>query len=295
MRARRREFHFNSKRLFTWLMVASVAAVLFLPTSFSDGLGHLFSTLVSPFNFSGRSLSLAAVGKLRPDQPQTVPAEAYRRLQVQLINLKQEFNELAEFTSRVQRLRQGFGMARAKLIDARVVGADTITWRRVNKVVVTRKLDQGGLHQINPDQIALAFIPGQDDAAADSYAWCVVGKILSSGVATANLQLACDTEFSLGVFVEPAPHREENWRAEGVLYGDGSDGMVCVVSKSDNPIRLGDAVVACSDPATLPIATLIGHVRQCRPDEKNPLRLKIAVAPAVDLNELNRVLIVNTD
>ena len=299
MRIGRREFHFSSKRLFAWLMVISAGALL-LPRGLTDGVDHLFSMVTSPFNRGGRAVSLAAMGKLRTvgggkvsraDYEQLL--NSYRRDRAKLVNLNQQLQEQAALLGRIQGLRQQLGMARARLIDAQIVGAGTISWRRMNKAVV-RKLDQGSVQRLRAGQIALGYVGGGDGVAGERYDWCVVGEVLSSGVGTANLQLACDVDFNLGIFVEPGPGREGDWRAEGVLHGDGTDGMVCVVSRPDHPVQVGDVVVACSDPVKLPIATLVGYVRRCEADEKNPLMWRIAVAPAVDLNGLDRVVVIDT-
>ena len=299
MRIGRREFHFSSKRLFTWLMVISVG-MLFLPRGLTDRLDHLFSMVSSPFNRCGRVVSLAAMGKLRSVGGGKVSSEDYERLldsyrrdRAKLVNLSQQLEEQSVLLGRIQGLRQQFGMARARLIDAQIVGTGTISWRRMNKAVV-RKLDQGSVQRLEAGQIALGYVGGDNGVVGARYDWCVVGKVLSSGVGTANVQLACDVDFNLGIFVAPGPQRDGNWRAEGVLHGDGTDGMVCVVSRPDHPVQVGDVVVACSDPATLPIATLVGYVRQCEADEQTPLLWRIAVAPAADLNGLDRVVVIDT-
>ena len=299
MRIRRHEFRWSHKRVFAWLMVASAATVL-LPRSMTDGVDHLCSILTSPLNLPGRAVSLAAVEKLRTDRSQPVAAEeyhqlsaAYQRKCAQVVNLELELQKQLNLLGRIQGLRQRFGMARAKLIDARIVGADTSSWRRVNKVLV-KKLDQGTLYRIQPGQIALAFVGHDNDEKPGNYDWCVVGKVLTSSVGSSNLQLACDADFSLGVFVEPGPGRQGDWRAEGILQGDGADRMVCMVSPSDYPVKVGDAVVACSDPSTLPVATLIGYVQHCQRDDKTPLMWRIIVAPAIDLNTLDRVVVIDS-
>lgn len=297
MRLGRYEFHVSSKRLFAWLMAVSAASAVLLPGDVTDGVDHLFSTLAAPFNRGGRVVSLAAVEKLRTGGLETVGGadyqkllSAYQRNRAQLVNVEQELEQLQDFTSRLQGLRQQFGMARVRLIDARVVGTSTISWRRVNKVV----LDQGSLQRIRKGQIALGFVGQENSKDAAAYNWCVVGKVLTSGVGSANLQLASDVDFGLGVFVEPGPGRAGDWRAQGTLQGDGADGMTCVVTGSEYPVQVGDAVVACSDPKTLSVATLVGYVQRCERDEKTPLMWRISVASAVDLNTIDRVVIVDS-
>ena len=184
----------------------------------TGGVVHRFSTLAAPFNRGGRVVSLAVVEKLRTGGSETAGGadyqkllSAYQRNRAQLVNVEQELEQLQDFTSRLQGLRQRFGMARVRLIDARVVGTSTISWRRVNKVV----LDQGSLQRIRSGQIALGFVGEENHKDTTAYNWCVVGKVLTSGVGSASLQLACDVDFNLGVFVEPGPGREGAWRASG--------------------------------------------------------------------------------
>lgn len=289
----------SSKQLFKWLMALSVLCLL-LPDWMTDNLDHVFSLLLGPLSRPGRQMSLAVTDQIRQDKNTSVSPEQYEKLGRQyqqavnrLINMEQELRQQQELNLQLSGLRQEFGLARAHLIVAQVVGSDSSGWSQ--RVLLNR----GSLGLIQAGQIVLSYADGggQSPAAAermDKYQMCVVGKIDDVGLRTSKLQLITDASFSLPVFIEPRWDRAESWRADGVLRGMGMGQVKITLARADFPVRAGDAVLACSDPQLLPVELLVGYVSSCEPDEDNPVFWQVTVQPAADPHTLREVVAVNT-
>jgi cell shape-determining protein MreC len=292
--------HLTSKQVFTWMMVLSFVFFL-LPQRWTDKLDHFFSALVGPFSKSSRQMTLLVTENLpQPGQPD-VSAQQYYKLQERLfnaekerINLLQANHDLQEALERISGVRQKFGQARALLIDASVIAGDSTNWR------YCKKLNQGSLHHIAEGQIVLGpMASAVKETAPDSIEslcqMCVVGRINNVGLNYSSLQLINDAGFRWPVVIEPNPNRGEVWRANGVLKVKSlGEISVTMVEERGHPVRVGDSVLACSDPRYLPVETLLGTVKLCERDKGNPLMWHIMVEPAADLHSLNNVLVVNT-
>ncbi len=289
----------TSQQVFTWMMVVSVL-FLFLPQRWTDRVDHLFSALIGPFSLGSRQMELLVTEKLPEPSSAETPEQKYQKLkemllyeQKQRMNLVQANRDLQAAVDRLTGIRQSFGQARALLIDANVIGSDATHWR------YCKKLNQGSLQQIAMDQIVLGPMgpagKGEAAGAAESLCrMCVVGRINNVGLKYSSFRLISDAGFSLPVIIEPHPNRNEIWRANGVLKVKSlGEIAVAMVEVRGNPVRAGDAVLACSDPRYLPVETLVGMVRDCQKDPENPLMWHILVEPAVDLHALDNVVVVN--
>ena len=292
----------STGRVFTYLMVASVLALL-LPRRLTDSLDNAVSVLLGPLARGSRDLTLTVAKQVRKVNDSPVSVERYSDLvnqldltQRQLVNLRQENRLLRKRFAEWSGLSQRFGLARASLISAHIVGSDSSGWRQI------KMLDQGAAQQIEPGQIVLASAisaPSDADADEQNYQMCVVGRICQVGPRSSRLQLISDPQLTLPVFIEPV-HSQAGalWRAQGVLgvvKGNSLQDVevvVNMVSVPDHPIQVGDAVLACSDADYLPVETLAGYVKSCQPRDESPLHWKITVAPAVDLHTLGNVTIV---
>ena len=299
----------SHQRVFRWLMIGALACLL-LPGRWADRLGDVSASLLGPLSQGGRKLTLAATENARrPGRSETVGSEQYRRLadrlgarEAELANLTQENRRLRERFAQWSGLRQKFGLARVSLIDARVLGSDSSGWRQI------KLLDQGAMQKIEAGQLVLS---GRGDgggrgelAEADAELMrqmSVVGRIIQVSRSSCRLQLINDPGFRLPVFVEPLGQvRQGGWRGQGVLSvtpgrGGVNEMVVGMVPVAGHPIRVGDAVLGCSDPRYLPVEMLVGFVADCQPERENPLMWRITVRAAVDLHRLERVTVVRTN
>lgn len=297
----------TGKKVFTYLMVLAFFCTL-LPRRLTDTLDHMVLAVLWPFSKSGRQLSLAATETLGRDiSAADVPAENYRRLQqrfnsleVSLINAEQQLIDQRELIDRLSAIRQHFGLARSKLIEAQIVGSDTSNVRQVKHMQI---LDRGSLNHIRPGRLALASVSGYSERSRSSdglpveqpdHSFCVVGKVLSCGLGTSQLQILNDVEFSLPVFIQPSGGRQANWRAEGLLAGTSSGTMEVRLISTSYPVAPGDAILACSNPRYLPVAVLAGFVESCVRDGTNPVLWRITARAATDLHRLSSVVVVDT-
>ena len=135
--AGKRRSQTNSKQVFTWLMVFSVAALL-LPRRLTDKLDSVLTGLLKPATSISRGWGLSVTQNLEFAEPGNVPADQYRQLEErserQRANLIQEIRQLKELNTALSGLRQTFGMAQATYIVAGVIGSDTSNARRQAKL-----------------------------------------------------------------------------------------------------------------------------------------------------------------
>lgn len=123
---------------------------------------------------------------------------------------------------------------------------------------------------------------------------CVVGRVQKAGVKTSDLQLVEDAGFSLPVSIVGHWSRKEDWRAEGMLRGQGMGKMqVSMVPVEGHPVKPGDLVLACGKPEYLPVDMIVGVVWQCQADDANPLMWKITVIPVANLSSLSQVVVLD--
>ncbi len=309
---RRNGREITTKQIFAWLMVLSVVLLL-LPRSLTDRLDNAFMLLLGPLSGGGRNLALQVSGDSQGTVSSGGSSGNYERLRVmyneafcELTNVRQELGKLQNQHVRWSGLRQEFGLARARLIVAQVLGQDSTNWSK--QIYVNR----GSLDHVQKGQMVLGTVRGvdeadgvrkadesggeQEEAGKKLYQKCVVGRVKQVGLKICTVQLLVDDGFSWPTFVEPRWDRRQQWhqdRADGVLRG-GSHGEVKVTMIStEYPVQAGDAVVACSDPEYLPVAMLVGRVKHCERDRDNPVLWQILVEPAVDLNTLSEVVIVD--
>jgi len=289
----------SAKQLFSCLMVLSVICLL-LPRRITDHVDHVISALLGPLSHRARQLSLEVTDQLQRTGGHSVSAQEHQALKERydksiniLNNTRQELRRQQELNLQLSGLHQEFGLARANLIVAHVIGTDSTSWSQ------RLHLDRGSLHHLQAEQLALAGIEpaeatDKDKAAQDIYQMSVVGKLKDVGLKTANLQLITDSGCSLPVVIIPRWDRDDNWRAEGQLYGTGMGQITVRFVSAQLPVQPGDAVMACSNPRYLPTEMIIGRVQSSRRSDKNPVVWEITVKPAADLHSLRQVVVVDT-
>ena len=284
-----------TKRLFGRLMVVSLLLLL-LPHRVTDRLGHVVSRVVGPLSLGARQMSLAVTEQLPTAGRVQVSSEQYNhikrqfeRMASELANVRAELRRQQELNVTLSGLRSEFGLARARLVVAEVTGSASSDWSQ------TLYLNRGSADGVREGQLALGVVCGATNGNQPAEpVYHVVGRVKTAGARTAYLQLVTDPDFSLPVFIVPGWDRNEDWRAEGQLYGREMGYTAVGFISVEHPVRAGDAVLACSDPSCLPVEMLVGWVRSCRPDDKNPVLWQINVAPAAQLHSLEQVIIVDT-
>ena len=140
----------------------------------------------------------------------------------------------------------------------------------------------------------------------------LVGRIVSSGMATAQLQLITDTDFQMSAVIlrdlnlrvlnKPrdidTEHRREPLTAQNnryiatTIHGDGRGGMIATdVFKSHNVLP-GDWIGTDGLCKFMPERIRIGRVTAVKPDPRNAGLVTLSIAPVADLASLRDVYIV---
>ena len=278
----------TSKEVFTVMMLCSVV-LLFLPGKITELGDRCLWLFLGSISEGGRYLTQGLGQELSVTE--SVPVEEHRQAEIEIYNLRQQLQQTQELNRQLSGLGEQFGRAPVRLIDAQVTGSDTASWRDILLLN----------HRLKPGQIVLGGIgkmPSSPDQITqnidDLKIMCVVGQIKDDASDTFRLQLLTDADFSLPIYIEPRWDRREQWRAPGHLNGQGMGQMEAIMVQAVYPIQPGDAVLACSDPQRLPVEMLVGFVKSCRRDPDSPVFWQISVAPAVDLQMLRQVFVVET-
>ena len=283
----------SGSKVYAYVMCFSVLA-LFLPRSLTDRLDHLVSGVFAPFWGGGCMVSLMVADPLdgldssMEGVDYTALLEAWERTTVTNENLRQLLAQQSEVIAELSGLPQEFGMAEVNLILADIVGSDSSnSWR-------AKTLNQGASEWgegLRSGAIVLSPLAG--GGMDDVYGMCVVGRVSGVGSWTSTLQLLNDRGFRLGVLIVPAADRGETWVSPGVLRGQ-SDGTISVnMVQCEYAVAVGDVVLAESRSDFLPVPMLVGWVSRCDWDDRTPVMWDIDVRPAVDLESISRVAIVD--
>ncbi|KPK77333.1 MAG: hypothetical protein AMJ79_03610 [Phycisphaerae bacterium SM23_30] len=283
----------SSKTSFKLLMLFCVVLLLLpFPKWFTDLPARGLWLLLEPISSGGRYFAQRIGNDSTSLASETVSAQRHRQAEIEIYNLRQQLRHARDLNAQLSDLDQQFGLAPVRLIPAQVAGSDSASWRDI------LLLNRSGLQ---PGQIALSGTgltgpqnPRTDNWNESLYQMCVVGHIKDDRTDTFKLQLLTDADFSLPVFIEPRWDRAENWRANGHLNGQGMGQIEVILVKTDFPVRIGDAVLACSDSEKLPVEILIGFVKSCRRHPNNPIFWQITAEPALPLESLRHVIILDT-
>ena len=268
-------------------MMIFSALCLLLPRSLTDKLDHTFSQLIGPLTKQSRDLTIMVTEEVRDN-----PSPSISPLEYELINLRQKVRLLEEEKRQWAGLQEEFGQARTRLILANVIHRDSAVWSQ------GAFLNCGSDDNIQKGRIVLGTVAKNDSQSQTEmqnnlYRHCVVGKIKETrGANISTLQLLTDADFQISVFIEPRWNRKEDWRANGILMGDGKSGIEVKMIRADFPVKVGDPVLACSHPEFLPVAMVVGIVKSCRRDLNSAVFWHITVEPAADLNSLQQVAVI---
>ena len=273
----------SPRRIFTYMMMVS-ALCLLLPRGVTDKLDHAFSQLIGPLTRQSRDITLKVTEPVRqPHRPAVSPLEH------ELNNLRQKVQQLEAEKKQWANLPEEYCQAPMCFILAEVTGRDSTPWSQ------DVFLNRGSANGIRKGQ----FVVGQFDKNTSQnnpnpYRFCIVGRIKETrGSNESILQLITDANFQISVFIEPRWNRKETWRADGNLLGTGKGDIVIERIPADCPVKIGDPVMACSNPEYLPVSNVVGIVKSCERDHKNAVLWHITVKPAADLNALKQLVVIS--
>lgn len=273
----------SSKRIFTYMMLFSVLCLL-LPCGITDKLDHAFSGLVGPLSKQSRDWTLKATQQVQDPSPSAVSP-----LEYEVVNLRQRVRQLEEEKKQWANLPEEYGKAPMSFILADVIGRDSAPWSQ------DVFLNRGSAHGIRKGQFVIGHVDeGGSQNEKDPYRFCIVGRINEiRGPSESTLQLITDAKFQWPVFIEPRWNRKnESWEVKGTLAGDGKSGMEVKRIRADFPVKVGDSVIAQSQPDYLPVRKVVGIVKRCERDHSNAVLWHITVKPAADLNALRQLVVI---
>lgn len=273
-------------------MVISVIFIL-LPEHVTERLDHFLAWTISPLSNGGRGVTMAISEQFQRTSPDTVSQQDYqetmdraRRLENKIVNLAQELRYQQEWNKKLYGFNDQLQRARANYIPADIIASGTGTGRHIEY------LNRGSVDGVKKGQIVLGAYRSSDKSSLDVYQMCVVGKISSVESQTAKLQLLNDPGFSLSAFIQPYHERKEQWRAHGIVQGSGmGEILVKRIEIKGSDVQVRDAVLAHSDPVTLPVETILGTIASYRIDDENPVMWHIQVEPSLKLHNLKEVVI----
>ncbi len=296
--ARQKDNYLTPKKAFTILMALSAVCIL-IPERITGKVDQAVSSILSPFNKS--AYNLASKIPRNNGEQNLVSGEKYRQTLDQLKrtvnflnNVTQELNYQKERIRQLSDLRPYLSMEQIKLLPAHAIsGSTSVTGQII-------KLDHGSDSQVRPGQIVLSTIDGKieptekpDNLINKMYQTAVVGRVKTVSKNSCDLQLITDPKFKAPVSIESNWQRQKKYVAEGVLTAHGMGLMSVNLVDTSFPVKVGDTVMLKASNETLPIDVVIGYVSECKYDDENGVLWDIKIAPAVDLNKINDVIIVN--
>jgi len=288
--------------------LAAVSIILFLlPTRWTGGLMGLIQIIV-PLQDASTAV-VDSVGSSGSAATPIDPAEfdAAREqaaalahqtsaLTARVHDLEQQVRELTATRNwDAGGLRIG-GMGR--LIPARVVVGDILPWR-TSQLVTT-----GTLQGVKPGAAVLTSsfdIESGDESGLQQGMAILLGEAFVGWVEkvsshVSRVKMLSDPSVQMKVRI--GRFRDGGFvLAEGYLWlvGRGGSAMeICDVEArlvQAAAIAVGDVVLSDSTQEALPASLTIGHVAEVIPDRDNPLFVRLAVKPVLDLAQLDRVYV----
>lgn len=133
----------------------------------------------------------------------------------------------------------------------------------------------------------------------------MVGQLVSSGAATAQMRLITDSQFQMQAKIHRDPNRPREIETDtrktmltssspGVtvqLRGDGKGGLFAAEVRKGENIMAGDWVVSSRTSALVPEGLRIGWVVGIKPNPKNPILVSVIIRPMADLAAMREVFI----
>ncbi len=296
----RRQFKRKSRtRVLGPLLLVSLVTVV-LPKPFTGALSSVIQILV-PLQHTFSSLEGGAEAPAMRFSAQEVEQLERRLLayENQFASLRIRIHELEEFNVELSGIRRR-GLDGGRLIPARIVSSDSLPWRE------SRLIDRGTLAGLGPDHAVvsrLVLTSGEPDGVRDGMsilsAEVLVGEVVRANTHTANILLVSDREAQprLVRIGRPSAGGFEALPAEFMMHGIGRGRMeIRGVSRNhieQRAIRTGDVVLTSASDDRLPVAVMVGEIAEILPDDDNGVLYNLRVKPALDLDNLKRVYVVD--
>jgi len=295
------------------LVLAGISATAWLlPASWTGKLISLVQVLV-PFQHAVATTSSAVTGSaLGGDEAvSSLAHQAVRReneaLRHRLASLSLRNRELEDQVQLLEATRrwevEGRSIgARGRLIPARIVTEDLLSWR------TSRLINAGTLQGVSRgDAVAsqyFAIDEGQGGGVGDGMAILLgeslVGLVEQAGTHASRVKMLSDVSVEMKV-------RLGRFAADRFLLHDGYYWLVGKgggrmeirdVDKRDvetGAIAVGDVVLSDPRSELLPTALIIGRVGEITTDRRKPLFAILTIESAADLNSLQRVYVYDPD
>lgn len=304
-----RRFRYTPSGRTTLLVLFALALIfMLLPNSWTGALMSLVQVL-APFQAasSGVGDAVANLGE-RPAEPPT--SEVYAQIQQRQAALENQVAALSAYTETLERENelltairlQNLGAvplgAKGRLIPARVIAQDAVTWRS-SKLIdagTLRGVRRGDAVTSRAFDISRGSEEGVRDGLAVLLAESLVGIVEQTGTHTARVKLLSDVTTQRRVRVGRFAEQEfmlaepEFW-----LVGKGHGRMeirdVDRRLEQDETVRVGDLVLSDPTDTLLPSALTIGKVTAIEPDRDNPLLRVLTVEPRVRERRLQQVYV----
>jgi hypothetical protein len=135
----------------------------------------------------------------------------------------------------------------------------------------------------------------------------MVGQIISSGAATAQMQLVTDAQFQIEAKILRDPNKRRqiatadrrewltNANNEPIdvhVRGDGKGGMIATEVSENRNVLPGDWVVTTGRTLLMPDRIRIGRVSEVTPDPRHPWLVSVQIRPVADPASISEVFIV---
>lgn len=322
---------FSKKHLLALLLGCSVATSL-TGSRAADPLRHAMWLALAPasdppmYAASGMAAALSAESEpaLSPDE-----ARKLRERNAALRDLADHWQAVSEYYYRknqrlenFQRMYKPIADVACELIDARVVGAGSLSYDRGRLVNAGTRSGQSGADAgemvavrgtLNLATSRAKALPPKLAVVAHA---TLIGRITDSGAFTARVQLVTDKGFQMRGRIRRliSPDRPRtitvtegsmprttrltqanNARIEVSFQGDG-EGMILVPGvKEYHTVLPGDRLYASTAEQNVPLEVLVGEVVKVEPspDPKDAHRVRLHVRPYANLSRVREVFIIS--
>ncbi|MDA8165270.1 MAG: rod shape-determining protein MreC [Desulfobacteraceae bacterium] len=194
--------------------------------------------------------------------------EENKRLREELANCRAARNEYREAVATNIRLTKLLALKESlppPVLTARIVGKDPSLWFKT--VIV----DRGSADGVKKGMPAVT-VEG------------IVGQVLDTSPQFSKILLATDPNSAIDVLIQPS-------RIQGIVKGRNDDGLELQYVLKNCDVRKGDQIITSGLGGVFPKGLPVGTVSKAVRDRRGMFQ-KIEVAPAVDFNGLEHLLII---
>lgn len=183
--------------------------------------------------------------------------------------LKSKLNELVEFKSENERLNKLLSLKQNslyKVTAARVIGRDPSNW--ASTVII----DKGSNSGFKKGMVVIHY-------------YGLVGRVSEVGITTSKIMLVNDSNMGVSSIVQKN-------RQEGLVCGSLGGSLIMKYLPKESDIAVSDVVITSGITGIFPKGLVIGTVNSVG-YEFSGLSKYAVIKPAVDLNALEEVLVIN--